>query len=448
MNVLEISAEIQRFNESLINNNESLIDSIIKENAFRRDNVYLREVKVPYNLSKRFLNTDDYNIPDLDSNLTNTPLTTDLCNKMFKPFDLEESRNRSKGKVAFILPSNGLVNIFARSVLPTYLVGNEIILRFPERNISTSNLFKKNHLKHFKNITISNSPSKEFIKNCLNDSSIHTIVIYGSNTWIREYWNLFIFSGKKIIFEGPGNDSVIVSEDSDIDLAAESTLRGILNNDGQSCIATKRVYVNSNIADTFFEKLINLVKKIEFAHPEESNCSSSVGPILSEKIKSNIKSQHKDAMGFYDQREFKPAKIIYKNETKEDSFYGKHVLYYKPSIYLCQPQMKMVVNETFYPVIPVVKYDSEDELIKYMNYSNLGINCNVFGNLKDSTHKKLWKMNRLVFKNTLATDIENQNFSFRIDGGRKESSYILKTEQNSFLKIDGPRLMELETINN
>ncbi|MCP3921366.1 MAG: aldehyde dehydrogenase family protein [Desulfobacterales bacterium] len=446
MNLFEISEEIERFNDNLINNNESIVNSIIKENAFRRDNVYLREVEVPYNLSKRFLNSDNYNIPDLDTNLTESPLTTDLCNKMFKPFNLE--KNRSKGKVAFILPSNGLVNIFARSVLPTYLVGNEILLRFPERNISTSNIFKKNYLKHFKNISISNLASKEFIKNCLNDSSIHTIVIYGSNTWIREYWNLFIFSGKKIIFEGPGNDSVIVSENSDIDLAAQSTLRGILNNDGQSCIATKRVYVNSNVADTYFEKLTNLVKKIEFAHPEESNCSSSVGPILSDKIKNTIRSQHNDAMGFYNHGDFKPAKIIYNTETKEDSFHGKHVLYYKPSIYLCHPQMKMVVNETFYPVIPVVKYDSEDELVKYMNYSNLGINCNIFGNLKDSTHKKLWKMNRLVFKNTLATDMENQNFSFRIDGGRKESSFILKTEQNSFLKIDGPRLMELETINN
>ncbi len=158
-----------------------------------------------------------------------------------------------------------------------------------------------------------------------------------------------------------GKDPAIVLEDSDLDRTVQGILWGCLMNAGQTCVSIERVYVDEKIFDSFISKMIDCLKNIksfsESMYYDYSNIK------LTKQVQI-IKDQIEDALE-------KGAKILF--GAKID---GNFV---QPTLLIdVNHSMKVMQEETFGPVIPVMKFKSIDEAINLANDSNYGLSASVW----------------------------------------------------------------------
>ncbi|UAC47476.1 aldehyde dehydrogenase family protein [Bacillus aquiflavi] len=174
---------------------------------------------------------------------------------------------------------------------------------------------------------------------------------------------------KRITLELGGKSPNIVFDDADIDAAVYGSIFGIFYNTGQSCEARSRLYVHENIYNEFMEKFIKKTKQLRLGNPLDQ--ATQVGAIISrnqlEVIDGYIKSAIKDG-----------ATIVtggheVKVEGYEDGFW------YAPTIITdVNHNMKIVREEIFGPVVVVMKFNDEKEVIKLANDTDYGLGSAVW----------------------------------------------------------------------
>jgi succinate-semialdehyde dehydrogenase / glutarate-semialdehyde dehydrogenase len=175
-----------------------------------------------------------------------------------------------------------------------------------------------------------------------------------------------------VFLEMGGKDPAIVLDGADIDMASSSILWGSTANAGQSCLSIERVYVQENIFDSFVSSLVEKAKKLFIAYP--SMDSGVIAPIIFEKQVSIINEQLKDALN-------KGATILCGSSQCEEHGGG----YYLPPTVLIKVnhQMKIMQEETFGPVIPVMKFKAKEEAIALANGTIYGLSAAVFAATKE-----------------------------------------------------------------
>lgn len=163
-----------------------------------------------------------------------------------------------------------------------------------------------------------------------------------------------------------GKDPAIVLETADLDKATSAILWGSVANAGQSCLSIERVYVDNKIINDFVRILLEKVKKIKFAYPTPND--GQIGPIITRKQTSNIKTQLLDAIA--------KGAVIHSGGEIEEISGGEWCF---PTVLTkVNHQMKVMVEETFGPLIPVMGFNDIKEAILLANDSNFGLGGAVF----------------------------------------------------------------------
>ena len=147
-----------------------------------------------------------------------------------------------------------------------------------------------------------------------------------------------------------------VFEDADEENALIGIMAGIFGASGQSCIAGSRLYIQNSIYENFLEKLVKRANKIKLGPPMKSD--TQMGPLSSLKqleiIEKNIKLTL-DQGG--------KLKCGGKRHTLSNKGY-----YFPPTIIECKNHnLPTAENELFGPVLSVMKFDNEEEIVKKMN---------------------------------------------------------------------------------
>lgn len=166
-----------------------------------------------------------------------------------------------------------------------------------------------------------------------------------------------------------GKDPAYIREDVDVAWAAEEIVDGAVFNSGQSCCAIERVYVHKNIYDRFVEEVKMVLSKYRVGDPSDKN--TQIGPVISKRAKNTILAHIEDAVqkGAKDET---PA-----NETLSD--FPPDGNYVKPTLLTgVSHDMRVMAEETFGPVIPVMKVGSDEEAVKLMNDSEFGLTASVW----------------------------------------------------------------------
>ena len=165
---------------------------------------------------------------------------------------------------------------------------------------------------------------------------------------------------KRTVLELGGNDPLIVLndlDDHDLKKAAELAITGATKNSGQRCTAVKRILCQNKVADRFVEMSLERAKKIKFGDPMD--LSTELGTVI------NIKGAE-----LFDKRvskaEEEGAKVLY-HPGRRDALLPPIV------IDNVNPKSELVLEETFGPVIPIIRVPDEDE--KVIEISN----CTAFG---------------------------------------------------------------------
>jgi acyl-CoA reductase-like NAD-dependent aldehyde dehydrogenase len=166
-----------------------------------------------------------------------------------------------------------------------------------------------------------------------------------------------------------GKDPAYIRGDVDVGWAAEEIVDGSVFNSGQSCCAVERVYVHESVYEEFVEKLKGVLKGYKVGDPFDKN--TNLGPVISKRAKETIESHIADAVE-------KGAK----DDTPENESFvdlpadGNFI---KPTLLTgVSHEMAVMTEETFGPVIAVMKVKDDKEAIKCMNDSEFGLTASIW----------------------------------------------------------------------
>ena len=164
----------------------------------------------------------------------------------------------------------------------------------------------------------------------------------------------------KVSMELGGNAPFIVFDDADLDKAVEGALISKYRNNGQTCVCANRIYVQSGVYDAFAKKLADAVNKMKVGDGFESGVSS--GPLINSDAIDKVEEHISDALE-------KGAKIL--TGGKRHELGG---LFFEPTVITGVTSDMMVTNdETFGPVAPLFKFDTEEDVIQQANDTIFGL---------------------------------------------------------------------------
>ncbi len=169
---------------------------------------------------------------------------------------------------------------------------------------------------------------------------------------------------KKVVFELGGSDPFIVLDDADIAKAARTAVTARMINTGQSCIAAKRFIVLSQVGDAFLKLFVARIEELKIGDPMDE--TTDVGPLAKKDILDNLQEQLRDAKA-------KGAEII----RREHSF--RKGFFFTPAVLLHPNEtMKVLTEEVFGPIAPVIFVDSEDEAVRIANATQYGLGASIW----------------------------------------------------------------------
>ena len=151
--------------------------------------------------------------------------------------------------------------------------------------------------------------------------------------------------------------------------AAEEIVDGAVFNSGQSCCSVERVYVDDKIHDDFVSALQGVLQGYKLGDPMDK--STNVGPVVSARSADTIRSHIKDALE-KGARDVTPDNASFKSPPAEGN-------YVAPTLLInVNHDMAVMTEETFGPVIPVMRVKNDEEAIKLMNDSQFGLTASIW----------------------------------------------------------------------
>jgi acyl-CoA reductase-like NAD-dependent aldehyde dehydrogenase len=202
-------------------------------------------------------------------------------------------RNSPKGVIFGIMPWNFPFYQVARFAAPNIMVGNTILLKHasmvPQCAIAIEKLFIEAGAAEgiYTNLMISGKRSSALI----SDKRIKGVSLTGSEAAGSSVAEAAGRNLKKSVLELGGSDAFIILEDADIDEAVEMAILGRMNNNGESCIASKRFIALAAIADEFLDKFSTKIAALKVGDPMDPE--TQIGPLSSEDALIDILDQVK-----------------------------------------------------------------------------------------------------------------------------------------------------------
>ena len=274
------------------------------------------------------------------------------------------------GVVAAIVPWNSQMLLTATKLAPALAMGNTVVIKSselaPAVMFEFAKLIEKTGIpKGVVNIiTGFGDPCGKALT---THNLVEKIAFTGGPETARHIIKNSSENLSEVSLELGGKSPVAVFEDADQDNAINGITAGIFGASGQSCIAGSRLYIQKGIYNEFLDKLAKRAEKIKIGAPMDSD--TEMGPLSSFKqleiIEKNIKLTVNQG-----------GKI--KCGGKRHSFSNKGY-YFPPTIIECENHnLPTAENELFGPVLSVMKFDTEEEIIKKMNDNQYGLSSGIY----------------------------------------------------------------------
>jgi succinate-semialdehyde dehydrogenase/glutarate-semialdehyde dehydrogenase len=165
---------------------------------------------------------------------------------------------------------------------------------------------------------------------------------------------------KKLSLELGGNAPFIVFDDADLDAAADGAILSKYRNAGQTCVCANRVYVQAGVYDAFAEKLAARAAQLKVGRGTEPGVS--IGPLIEEAALRKVEEHVADALA-------KGAQVMLGGKR-----HAAGGLFFEPTVLTgVTPAMKVAREETFGPVAPLFRFETEEQAIEMANDTEFGL---------------------------------------------------------------------------
>lgn len=167
---------------------------------------------------------------------------------------------------------------------------------------------------------------------------------------------------KKAVLELGGSDPLVVLADADITAAAKAAVTGRFQNNGQSCIAAKRIIVLQEVQEAFTTALLAEVEKLVVGDPLDEK--TDIGPLVNEQAAEKMEQFVADA--------FAKGAVVQTGGKRQGAYFSPTVLTN------VAPDMEVLTEEVFGPVAPVIVAQTVDEVVALANSTRFGLGASVW----------------------------------------------------------------------
>ena len=274
------------------------------------------------------------------------------------------------GVIAAIVPWNSQLFLVAVKIGPALAAGNTVVLKASEHASAAMLEFGKViEEAGFPPgvVNIISGHGDPCGKTLTTHPLVHRISFTGGPSTARHVIRNSAENFAEVSLELGGKSPFIVFDDADIESAVNGSIAGIFGASGQSCVAGSRLYLHESIADEFLDKMLNLASKIKLGDPLQEE--TQMGPLATLGQMNLIENEISNAKA-------QGAKILHGGKRPSNPNGG---WFYEPTIVDCHDQkLKIVDTELFGPVLSVIRFKNEEEVIKLANDTKYGLAAGVF----------------------------------------------------------------------
>ncbi len=274
------------------------------------------------------------------------------------------------GVVAAVVPWNSQLFLSAVKIAPALAAGNTIVLKVSEHASAPMLEFAKVFAEAdfppgvFNVITGHGDPCG---KRLTSHPLVNRISFTGGPDTARQVVRNSAENFAQVSLELGGKSPLLIFDDADLESATNGVLLSIFSASGQSCVAASRLFLHAEIHDEMLERIAAKARQIRIGDPLDD--SSQMGPLATIGQLQNITATVADASA-------NGATIVHGGQRPAGLDSG---WYFEPTIVDCPHQgLDVVRNELFGPVVSVLRFQDEAEVIRAANDSRFGLAAGVF----------------------------------------------------------------------
>ncbi|MBK1688062.1 NAD-dependent succinate-semialdehyde dehydrogenase [Rubrivivax gelatinosus] len=268
------------------------------------------------------------------------------------------------GVCAAITPWNFPIAMITRKVAPALAAGCPVVVKPAEQTplsaLAVAELAQRAGMPAgvFNVLPADAANSVEIGKVLCSSDVVRHLSFTGSTEVGRILMKQCASTVKKLSLELGGNAPFIVFDDADLDSAVEGALVSKYRNAGQTCVCANRLYAQAGIHDAFVEKLAARARQIAVGNGFEPGVQ--LGPLIDEPAMAKVEAHVADALA-------QGARLVTGGERIGERFFAPTVLAG------VTPEMRCSKEETFGPIAPVIRFETEAEAVELANATEFGL---------------------------------------------------------------------------
>ncbi len=274
------------------------------------------------------------------------------------------------GVVLVIAPWNYPFLTAVNTIVPAIIAGNAVILKHASQTILVGERFQQAMDKAgapkglFRNLVLSHDDTSKILSSGGVDHVNFTGSVEGGRSIERAAAGTFTTVGLEL----GGKDPAYVRADANFDYAVENLVDGAFYNSGQCCCGIERIYVHENLYGRFVEKYVDLTSRYVLGNPLDE--ATTLGPMAHTRFADLVRDQTAEALA-------KGAKAhLDPNDFPADK---AGTPYLAPQVLTnVDHSMRVMVEESFGPVVGIMKVKSDEEALKLMNDSPYGLTASIW----------------------------------------------------------------------
>ncbi len=304
-----------------------------------------------------------------------TNYMSDIAARVLAPIEIETSNDFERrivrephGVVFVIAPWNYPYLTAINTVAPALIAGNAVVIKHASQTVLVGErmvrAFAEAGLPEniFINLFLDHSTTEDLLKARSFNFVNFTGSVGGGRAIERAAAGTFTPLGLELGGKDPG----YVMEDADLDAAVDTLIDGAMFNSGQCCCGIERIYVNENLYDDFVEKSIAIVNQYKLGNPLDPE--TTLGPMANIRFAEEVRGQTNDALAAGAKAMIDPALFPQDGGT-----------YLMPQILTnVTHDMRVMQEESFGPVVGIMKVKSDAEALALMNDSAFGLTASLW----------------------------------------------------------------------
>ncbi len=271
------------------------------------------------------------------------------------------------GVVFIVAPWNYPYMTAVNTLAPALIAGNTVVLKHATQTLLVGErmaaAFQSVGIPAdvFQNVFLDHDTTSALIADRAFDFVNFTGSVGGGQAMERAAAGTFTGVGTELGGKDPG----YVMEDADLDAAVDTLIDGAMFNAGQCCCGIERIYVHENLYDDFVAKAVEIVKTYKLGNPLDA--ATTMGPMANVRFAAEVRAQIDEALA---------AGATAHIDTMQADDGGA---YLTPQILTdVTHEMRVMRDESFGPVVGIMKVSSDEEAIALMNDSEFGLTASLW----------------------------------------------------------------------